>query len=308
MDNVCHTLVGAACGAAGLSRRTRFGAATLMLTANLPDVDVLVFATSTPWIEFRRGWTHGILAQLVLPVTWTAIVWLFDRFKRSRGSEGDRPFHAGWTLLLSCVGVYSHVFLDVLNNYGVRLASPISWRWFYGDAVFIVDPWIWGMLAIGIWLTSSRGHTRPARIALVAVTCYVVVMLTSGSAARGIVSDAWKGAHGVEPRALMVGPLPLWPFSRQVIVDAGDHYEYGSFSWGQRAVTFEPEKIPKNSSSPEVALARRDNNIRAFLVWSRFPFWTIEPAPNGTKVTVSDMRFAGRNGFFASTVLPAVGQ
>jgi inner membrane protein len=315
MDNVCHTLVGAACGAAGLNRRTRFGAATLMLSANLPDVDVLVFATSTPWIEFRRGWTHGIVAQIALPVAWTALVWLFDRFRRSRGSEGDpvafarpasapKPFHAGWTLLLACVGVYSHVFLDLLNNYGVRLASPVSWQWFYGDAVFIVDPWMWLMLATGIWLTGSRGRPRPARVALVAATCYIVVMLMSAAVARGIVTDRWEDTRGIEPRALMVGPLPLWPFSRQVIVDAGDHYEYGVFSWRQRAVRFVPEKIPKNSDTPEVAAARRANNIRAFLVWSRFPFWTIEPTPDGTRVTVSDMRFAGRNGFFASTILP----
>ena len=74
MDNVCHTLVGAACGAAGLNRRTRFGAATLMISANIPDVDVLVFATSSPWIEFRRGWTHGILAQIVLPIALTGFV------------------------------------------------------------------------------------------------------------------------------------------------------------------------------------------------------------------------------------------
>jgi len=106
----------------------------------------------------------------------------------------------------------------------------------------------------------------------------------------------------------MVGPSPLWPFSRQVIVDAGDHYEYGTFSWSQRAVAFVPERIRKNSDAPEVAAARKDNNIRAFLVWARFPFWTIEPTPSGTRVTVSDMRFPGRNGFAASTILPAVGR
>ena len=81
-----------------------------------------------------------------------------------------------------------------------------------------------------------------------------------------------------------------------VIVDAGDHYETGTFSWSRRAVTLVPEKIPKNGNAPQVAAARRDNNIRAFLVWARFPFWTIEPTPSGTRVTVSDMRFPGRNG------------
>ena len=53
MDNVCHTLVGAAFGSAGLSRRTRFGAAALLISANLPDVDVLVFATATPALLAR---------------------------------------------------------------------------------------------------------------------------------------------------------------------------------------------------------------------------------------------------------------
>ena len=304
MDNICHTLVGAACGAAGLNRRTRFGAATLMISANIPDLDVLVFATNTPWIEFRRGWTHGILAQIVLPVALTAAVSLFDRIGRARGADGDRPFHAGWTLLLAFVGVYSHVFLDFLNNYGVRLATPFSWRWFYGDAIFIVDPWMWMMMAAGIWLTGSQGQPRPARVALMAMSCYIAVMWMSGWLARGVVADSWRQAHGTELRALMVGPVPLWPFSRQVIVDAGDHYETGTFSLGRWAVTFFPEKIPKNSDAPQIAAARRDENIRAFLVWARFPFWTIESTPAGTLVTVSDMRFAGRNGFSASTILP----
>ena len=308
MDNVCHTLVGAACGAAGLNRRTRLGAATLLISANVPDLDVLVFATGQPWIEFRRGWTHGILAQIVLPVVLTGCVWLFDRFRRARGVGSDLSFHPGWTLLLACVGVYSHVFLDYLNNYGVRLLTPINWQWFYGDAIFIVDPWMWVMMAVGIWLAGSHGRTRPARVALMVMSCYIAVMFISGRTARGIVADTWRSTHGTEIRALMVGPLPLWPFSRQVIVDAGDHYEYGTFSWMQRAVTFVPERIPKNSDAPEVVSARQDNNIRAFLVWARFPFWTIEPTPSGVRVTVSDMRFAGRNGFSASTILPAVEQ
>jgi hypothetical protein len=84
---------------------------------------------------------------------------------------------------------------------------------------------MWIALAVGVWMTGTRGRSMPARVSLAVVTGYIVVMLTSGWAARGIVSNAWKAAHGVEPRALMVGPVPLWPFSRQVIIDAGDHYE-----------------------------------------------------------------------------------
>ena len=125
MDNLCHTLVGAAMGEAGLKQRTRYANATLMITANLPDIDVLSFVTDTNPISFRRGWTHGILAQLVLPVVFTAIVYAIGRMRPRRDDAGP-PLHAGWLLLLSYIGVYSHVFLDFLNNYGVRLLTPVD--------------------------------------------------------------------------------------------------------------------------------------------------------------------------------------
>ena len=81
MDNVCHTLVGAACGEAGLKHRTRFGNVTLMIAANLPDLDVLSFFTDTNPISFRRGWTHGVVAQLVLPVAFTGVMYAIGRLR-----------------------------------------------------------------------------------------------------------------------------------------------------------------------------------------------------------------------------------
>jgi inner membrane protein len=303
VDNVCHTLVGAALGEAGLKRGSRFAAAALMISANIPDLDVLVFATDTSPVSFRRGWTHGILAQITLPILVTAAFWLLDR-RRPRQKDGTPSFHAGWLLLLSYVGVYSHVFLDYLNNYGVRLLTPFDWRWFYGDAVFIIDPWLWLMLGIGVWLARRWHAPAFSRNALVLATIYIVAMLVSARVARGIVDRQWTDAHGVRPRALMVGPRMITPLTRDVIVDAGDHYDWGSFSWPSR-LELSPEHIPKNDDRPEIAAAREDPRIRAFLVWSRFPFWTLEPVKGGTRVTIIDGRFLVRGFFSASTVVPA---
>ena len=159
MDNFCHTLVGAACGEAGLKHKTRFANATLMIAANLPDVDVLSFFTDTDPISFRRGWTHGVVAQLTLPIVFTGVMYAWGRLRPyppEGGLHTRPPLRVGWLLLLSYVGVYSHVFLDYLNNYGVRLLAPFDWRWFYGDAVFIVDPWLWLVLGTGVWLARRR--------------------------------------------------------------------------------------------------------------------------------------------------------
>ena len=305
MDNVCHTLVGAAFGEAGLKYRTRFGAAALMISANIPDVDVLVFATGTPPVSFGRGITHGIVAQLLLPIVLTAIFMVVAKLRPPRDGD-DRPLSPLWLLLLSFAGVYSHVFLDFLNNYGVRLLTPFNWRWFYGDSVFIIDPWLWLMLGVGIWLTRRRQASTPVRGALIFATAYVVLMLVSARAARGIVERVWHDMRGTSPVALMVGPLPVTPFTREVIVDAGDHYETGTFSWWSTSLTMGPEKIPKNDDKPEVTAARESSlNIRAFLVWSRFPFWTLRPDGRGVRVTVYDMRFlAGGRGFAQSAVVP----
>ena len=303
MDNICHTLVGAAIGEAGLKRGSRFGAAALMISANIPDLDVLVFVTDTPPVSFRRGWTHGIAAQIALPIVMTAVFWLVQRRRPPRNANSP-PFRASWLLLLSYAGIYSHVLLDYLNNYGVRLLTPFDWRWFYGDAVFIVDPWLWLVLGAGVWMARQRRSQVASQIALAITAIYVAGMLTSARAARDEVAARWTGAHGTRPQALMVGPRLVTPATRDVIVDAGNHYESGTFTWPSTLV-LNPEQIPKNDDRPEVAAAREAPNIRAFLVWSRFPFWTLEPAEGGTRVTVTDARFMARGFFSASTVVPA---
>ena len=302
MDNVCHTLAGAAFGRAGLASRTRFGTATLMIAANIPDLDVLVFATSMPAVAFRRGWTHGVLAQALLPVALALVVAGIGRLRRA--SATGPPLSLPWLIALSYVGVISRVLMDLLNNYGIRLLAPLDWTWFYGDSVFIIDPWLWLTLGLGLWIgrRMRRPHTA-ARVALVVVLVYVEAMVASSRAARAHVINVWQQRYGAPPPALMVGPVPVTPFTRHVIVDAGNHYETGTFSWFPMRVTFDEAMIPKNDDDPRVVRARAAPNIRAFLVWSRFPFWTLESVQGGTRVSVSDMRFITRGGGFTQSVV-----
>ena len=305
MDNLCHTLTGAAFGEAGLKHRTRYGSATLMIASNLPDIDVLIFLTDSTGFAFRRGWTHGILAQAALPVALAMLMWAIGRARRV-------DVRVGWLLALSYVGVLSHVLLDYLNNYGIRLLAPFDWTWFYGDAVFIADPVLWAILGVGVWLARRRHAPPVARGALLLATGYVAMALISTYVARGLVADAWRERRGREPARVMVGPVAVTPFTRVVIVDDGDSYEVGTFRWWDRSVVFEPMALPKNDRAPEVARARESSaTVREFLVWARFPVWTLAPAPAGTQVTVFDVRFMSRsvNGaiFQASTVIKAPG-
>lgn len=302
MDNVCHTLTGAALGAAGLGRRTRFGAATLMVAANLPDIDVLIFAAQMPAVAFRRGWTHGPIAQALLPVALTAVMVAVARLRP--GDAAATPLRPWSTLLLAYTGVLSHVALDLLNPYGLRLFAPFDWRWLYGDVLFIIDPWLWLVFGGGIWL-ARRGGPVPARHALVLAVVYILSMTMNARIARALVLEEWRRTRGGDPTGLMVGPVPITPFRRQIIVDNGLGYETGTFEWLPTRITFDLAVVPKNDADPRVARAREAPHIRGFLVWARFPFWTVAPAPAGTRITVGDMRFADRgNPFVQSTIVP----
>ena len=185
MDNLCHSLVGMALSRAGLHKRTALATSTLVIANNLPDIDVGVFLTPTLAMSFRRGWTHGVLAQLTLPIALTGAMLLYDRY-RDKSSQTGRvvPSQILW---LSYLGVLLHVFMDFANSYGVRLLMPFSDRWFYGDALYIVDPWLYLMLGIGWWL--GRRNARAARIGVALAAIYVVAMLAANVLARGEVAS-----------------------------------------------------------------------------------------------------------------------
>jgi inner membrane protein len=307
MDNLCHTLVGAALAEAGLKRRTRWGSVALMVAANLPDLDVLVFATDTPPVSFRRGWTHGVLAQAVLPWVLTGVLVLVARLRARPGEHAEvPPLRPWWLIVLGYLGIYTHVFLDYLNNYGVRLLAPIDWRWFYGDTLFIVDPWLWSILGIGVWFARRRGRTSFAAGALFAAAAYLAVMVALASDARAFVAAQWMARAGRPPQALMVGPVPVVPWWREVIIDAGEEYHTGRYTAWPRRLDLGAGPTPKNDRIPGVEAARRQPPVEGFLVWSRFPFWQVEPFAGGARLTVGDMRFRGRGlGFAATAVVPA---
>jgi inner membrane protein len=302
MDNVCHTLVGAALGESGLKSRTRFGNPALMIAANLPDIDALGFVFGMPLVAFRRGWTHGVLAQALLPIAFTLLVVMIDRWRPPRRQGAPRA-RVGALLVLSYLGVLSHVGLDLLNTYGVRLLMPFSDRWFYGDAVFIIDPWLWLMLGTGVVLARRLARVDAARAAVMLAIIYIAVMVGSARAARGIVQAEWRSGSRGTPRALMAGPAPINPLRKSIIVRAGEGYVTGTFQWWPLEVRFDPALVPSNEEHPAAVRASHTPVFRPILTWARFPHYEVEPVEAGTRVTLSDMRFGPRIGS-ASVIVP----
>lgn len=176
MDPLTHTLVGASLAATRLGQKTRYAAPALVIGANLPDIDVLSYFVGGDFaLGFRRGWTHGVLALIVLPALLALAFLLWERLRRDRGST-LRPLAVGWLFGLSYLAALTHPILDWLNTYGMRWWMPFDDTWYYGDSVFIMDPWLWLVLGVG-WLVGRRATRRLVTISAVvlALLLYVVV-------------------------------------------------------------------------------------------------------------------------------------
>lgn len=291
MDPVCHTLVGASLGATGLARKTRFGTTTLIVAANLPDVDAITyFGDGAAAYALRRGVTHGLPALVVLPVVLAAVMTGITRLKPS----ADRDASFRWLLLLSAIGVWSHPSLDWLNTYGMRWLMPIANRWFYGDTLFIMDWVVWLALITGLvatWVLRGRSlgwFQRPAAAALAFVIAYIGAnfVLT-----RIAMREALAAAPDDPPRRVMASPVPFNPLRREIVFEYDEEYRLGRvrFAPGPR---FEPhpEVIAKGDTAT-LERAREQLAGRQFLSWARFPYTVVEQTDGGTVLWVADARY-----------------
>lgn len=299
LDNLAHTLVGAALAEAGLKRRTPLGFATLVIAANLPDIDVVSFLWDGS-LEFRRGWTHGLLAIVVLPLLLTGAILLYDQTVHRRRAHLE-PVIPTQIFLLAFVGVLSHPLLDWLNTYGMRWLMPFSERWFYGDALFIADPWIWLVLGSGVVVARRRESVDKARRAIAVAAVYVVVMLASSGPARGMIERAML-SRGLPVQEVMVGPVPANPNVREVVMRRGNVYLRGRLQWLPRPrLTIDERLVPINALHPAAQLAAARPEARQFLRWARFPFYRVEPIESGFAVRIDDLRYSdGENASWAA--------
>ncbi|HEX8412038.1 MAG TPA: metal-dependent hydrolase [Thermoanaerobaculia bacterium] len=334
MDPLTHTLLGANLASTRLRETTRLATAALVIGANLPDVDSILYFTGHDDLAlgFRRGWTHGVLALVVLPFLQTALLLLYDRLR----PDPQKRVHAGWLLALSAGAILTHPFLDWLNNYGMRWLMPFRGTWSYGDSVYIMDPWLWlilgaGWLAprratrvtVGIWavctamlvyVVAGRAMVYLPVVAAVALVLLIallgrprvtwipnaaVALAAAYIVTRLVIHEAAEThvERELASRNVMAAPHPIDPTSWAVVAQTGDVYRFGRYSW-RSGLALDDLRIPvADQSSPEWQAAERDPSIRGFMTWVRFPWYEVD----GRRMFVRDARYAvrrhGRGGF-----------
>ncbi|HEX8774819.1 MAG TPA: metal-dependent hydrolase [Pyrinomonadaceae bacterium] len=160
MDNLTHSLMGLAAAKAGLERLSPGATTVCVIAANAPDADILALVGGRwSYLHHHRGITHSIVGTLLLALLIPAIFYvvglLVARLRRNPPGLSFRGL-----LLASLITSATHTLMDWTNNYGVRPLQPWSSQWFYGDLVFILDPWLWLILGGAAFLLTERTKGR----------------------------------------------------------------------------------------------------------------------------------------------------
>lgn len=297
MDNLTHSLVGALIGQMGLKRKTGLAMPTLIIAANIPDIDaVATLLDGHQHLAIRRGITHGPIALVLLPLLlWGIMLW-YDRWQTKRGRRPEKrlPVHKGWLLALAYIGCLSHPLFDWFNSYGIRLLEPFSSQWFYGDTLFIIDPWLWAALIVGIWFSRRRERTgllhynRPALTAAALIGVYII----GNNAMSGWAEQATRAVVqrdlNLAPTMVVANPVPLQFWKREMLWRDTTHFGQGSFVAPDH-VTLTGQIGVHNASQAASFAENRD--AKAFLFWSRMPIISTRAKGTERETAIGDQRF-----------------
>jgi inner membrane protein len=271
--------------------------------------------------------------MLVLPLLLAVGVALWHRWRgNARVQPDDAPYRPLILLALAFLAVWTHPLLDWLNTYGVRLLMPFDGRWFYGDTLFIIEPWFWLLAASGVVL--ARSSTRGAAAAWMMLALLASVLVLGTDVASPAVKLVW--CAGIALIAALAWRRPAWAPGQRLaraglaalLLYIGVTYGFARAAEARAARRFagvtevQSNPVPGSLlqhrmvlvdddryrviaedgtlhelSRPEpdavVRAAMASPSIRGFINWSRFPYSTVEEEADHWVVRIRDLRYQG---------------
>jgi inner membrane protein len=305
------------------------------LTAMFPDGDALLSPLSADfYITQHRGLSHSFV---LLPL-WALLLGSIAAFRLPEAPPRALKEARRRLVLVSGLGVLSHILLDWITSWGTMFFSPISWKRYSLDWVFIIDLVLSGILVlglVGVRFARRRGDQRTrlaARAAVFAASLYIGLCAVKHDDALAM------ARHVAGGRIASCGaiPQPLSPDRWLLLVDDGreitasfvdlskhgrdpatrvppsqleeiEATRKGVSTLARRLMSryrapddADPRVIPK-SDGPLASRALADGAAGVFGRFARFPAAREEKGPDGaTRVILRDIRF----GYLSSAIDP----
>jgi inner membrane protein len=290
MDPVTHALSGIVIRQLGFKKKAALF--VLIFSAIAPDLDYVTRLWGVDvFLRYHRGITHGILALFVFP----AIVALIFRKK------GGFFYY----YFISFLAYGAHLLMDLTNQYGTRILSPLDWNQYSLDLTFIIDPYI----TIGLLLCIIAGRLNKTRAALIAVITMILLVAYIGGRAY-LQNEARQFLKTkVDANIYKVYPLPNDFLRWWFITKSGHEINAGFVDLFTQRVCIH-EKYYLDNNDPAIAESKKSRVIQNFLYFARHPYAEVKRENNRTIVTWRELSysFMAGEGFSAKVVMDKNGK
>jgi inner membrane protein len=284
MDSITHLALGACMGEA-FAGRTLGKKAMLWgaLAQSIPDIDFIAsfWMSTSANLLAHRGFTHSFLFCAVITPLFALMAVRLHRPHNIRLKK--------WILFFGAV-IFTHIFLDAFNNYGVGWFEPFSHRRITFNAIYVADPFFSiGPVIAAAGLIYLKRYTPRRRVwwrtGLYLPALYLCYCLVNKAKIDRDVNDILKRQQ-ISYTRYFTTPAPLQNWLWYVVAgnDSGYYIGFRSLFDSKKDIRF--QYFPRNGS-----LLRPLNNHEEVRQLIRFSqgFYTVEKW-NDTLV-FNDLRF-----------------
>ena len=306
MEPVTHFMTGAVLSRTGLNRKAAYATLAMTLAAEAPDIDV-VWSLGGPVVGFEhhRGITHTFLGLPIEAAIIVGGIWLFHRWRSSRGRFPLAPVRWGLLYLFCLIALLSHILLDWTNNYGIRPFFPFNPRWYAASIVFIFEPLIFLALLLALiapfffGLINSEVGAKKEKFRGSGWAIFALTLIVALWGWRWVERDNAIALATTELGApslrVFANPYPVNPYQWSVIAETADSYRIFTVDNFRREAVSSPERgtIFKPPTTLATLAAKRSLLGRVYLDWSQYPIVeeTGVDVDGYATVTFRDLRF-----------------
>ena len=177
-------------------------------------------------------------------------------------------------------GLASHLVLDWLTNYGTELLWPLSDKRFALSWVFIVDPYVWAILGVGLWAILRKRQERMAKAALAIAGAYFLFC----GVLRAHALHVYR-AGGVTGRTDAF-PQAMDPLHWTIVRDDGMALHWVNGPRNDTFVQFHDEELLPKAEATEA--------VKLFRWFAAFPLVEKMEESGRTVLRYRDLRFRSR--------------
>lgn len=252
VDPITHALTGATIKQLGFKRKAALG--VLLLSSLAPDFDYITrFWGADIFLRYHRGITHGIVALVAVPLIIALIVGFKKGFL--------------YYFFLSLLAYGTHLFMDLTNQYGTRILSPLDWEQYALDLSFIIDPYV----TLGLLLCVILGWRIKKRAQIIAAV--TLLLLASYFGIRYYLHNKTEDflRARLDANTYKMCPLPNDFLRWWFVARSGDEYITGFADLFTQRVCIQ-ERYFIDQQDPFIKRSREDRAVKNFLYFAKYPF------------------------------------